>query len=123
MIGFFCYHYDSRVAEFIMYDLVPFWIYLDKAYIAFQSYHAFKVQQALDLAPSLALIAPHIEAQRMYAELLPIVGYDFLSQFDELDLELLKFYLQAIDTNIYLSFNSFLINDSLSSQCSLAFLL
>jgi hypothetical protein len=37
-----------------------------------------------------AISIAHIEAQLLYAQLLPTLGYDFLSQFD--DLELLSFF-------------------------------
>jgi hypothetical protein len=49
----------------------------------------------------------------LYAQLLPNLGYDFLSQFDEL--ELLLFFWQARDCNFDLSLELFLTNASLYS--------
>lgn len=43
-IGFFFYHYDPILAEFIMYKLIPSGIFLYNSYMAFQAYHTFKVQ-------------------------------------------------------------------------------
>jgi hypothetical protein len=54
----------------------------------------------------------------LYAQLLPTLGYDFLSQFDVLGL--LLFYLQAVDCNIEFSLESFLTNASLNSLNSLS---
>jgi len=107
MIGCLSYQSDPQVADFIFYKLLPFGISLDRSYVAFQAYQAFKVQLTADQP----LILLQTEAQMVYAELLPTLGYDFLSQFD--DLELLSFYLQAIDNNIELSLEAFLINASL----------
>lgn len=65
----------------------------------------FAVAQTLSLAKT--------EAQMLYAQLLPTLGYDFLTQFDEL--ELLSFFLQARDCNIDLSLELLLTNASLYS--------
>jgi hypothetical protein len=46
-----------------------------------------------------------IAAKLLYAELLPTLGYDFLSQFDDCDL--LEFYLQCIGNNIELILEQF----------------
>jgi len=64
---------------FILYKIIPFGISLDNSYVAFQ---AFKSLLATDQTLSLA----HTEAQMLYAQLLPNLAYDFLSQFDELEL-------------------------------------
>lgn len=67
---------------------------------------------------SPAFTADHILLQMVYAdiyaELLPTLGCDFLSQFGEN--ELLSFYLQCLDYNIEISLEKILTNASHLSQ-------
>jgi hypothetical protein len=98
----FFHQYDPQNAEFILYNLIPFGIALDNFYVALQAFNN-PVAQSLSLAQT--------EPQMLYAQLLPTLGYDFLSQFDEL--ELLSLFLQARDCNIDLSLELLLNNASL----------
>ena len=104
VIGAFFHQYDPKNAELILYKLIQFGIAIDKFYVAFQAFNnSFAVAQTLRLAQT--------EAQMLYAQLLPTLGYDFLSQFDEL--ELISFYLQCLEFNIEISLENFLTNASL----------
>jgi hypothetical protein len=98
--GAFVYQYEPQYGELILYNLISRGFGLDQYYVAFQALQAFNNQVAVDQAIDLAN-----EAQKLYEELLPTLGSDFLSQFDEL--ELLLFYLQALDNNIEPSLEQF----------------
>lgn len=114
MLGFLSYQYDLIVADWIFYKLIPAAVSLDNAYVAFQSLKLyFSSHQSLlqSEAPTL-----HSVGQNAYAQLLPILGYDFLAQF--YDLELLSYYLQSLDNNLNLSLDSILINAGNSHQYS-----
>jgi len=109
--GAFFQQSEAQNAEFILYNFIPFGIALDKIYVAFQAFNnPVAVAQTLSLAQT--------EAQMLYAQLLPTLGYDFLSQFDEL--ELLSFFLQARDCNIDLSLELLLTNASLAYAAAAA---
>ena len=113
MLGVFFYQYDLRNADFILYNLMPFGISLDTLYLTFQ---VFNNPEAEAVAVSQSLTLAQCEAQRLYTQLLPTLGYDFLSQYIELEPELLLFYnLQCVDFNIDLDLELFLTNASLNS--------
>jgi hypothetical protein len=102
--------YDSAIADFNFYILIPLGISVYNFYVAFQAFNnPVAVAQTLNLTQT--------EAQLLYAQLLPSLGYDFLSQFNEV--ELLSFYLQTIDFNIELSLVQFLTNASINSMATL----
>jgi hypothetical protein len=69
------------------------------------------------LIPTISLAISPAKIKMLYEELLPTLGYDFLSQFNEV--ELLSFLLQARDFNIDLSLEQFLTTASLHSLCTL----
>jgi len=94
MVAAYCYQFDPYLGDFILYSVIPFGVSLDKVYIILQELKNFLV-----VTPTLTL--PPIEAQMLYAELLLSLGYDFLSQFDEL--ELLTLYLHWVYNNIMVS--------------------
>lgn len=77
--GHYGYQYDPLLSLIIV-NALHVWIHVDNSYIAYQTYQA---SLNVDLLQDTAL---HIEAQRIYAELLPTLGYDFLSQFNDEDL-------------------------------------
>jgi hypothetical protein len=70
VIGAFFHQYDPQNAEFILYNLIPFGIALDNFYVAFQAFNN-------PVAVAQALILPQTEAQMLYAQLLPTLGYEF----------------------------------------------
>lgn len=114
MIGFFCYQQNPAVADFNMYDAIPFAISLDNMYMVLQK---LKLLQTAAQALSDVKNAVQLYAE-VYAELLPTLGYDFLSQFDER--ELLAFYSQCINNNIEFSLEQFLINADATYLASLS---
>lgn len=106
IMGHYFYQYDPQLSGFILHALHAF-IHIDKFYAAYQNYQAsLNVELLLDTTLQ-------IEAPRVYSELLPTLGYDFLSQFNEE--ELLLFYLQANEYNIELSLEAILTNASIHS--------
>jgi hypothetical protein len=108
-IGVCLHHYNPPAADLNLMVLIPYAIDLDNLYVALQAFN-----NPVPLAPAFSLIK---ETQAVYAELLPILGYDFLSQFEEV--QLIEFYLQAIDFNIELSLEQFLINSAYQVQATL----
>ena len=116
MNGCCFYQYDPKVAEFILYQLIPTVISLDNFYVGLQNYWAWKAQpQQLSDVPNLILL--HTAYAQLYADLLPTLGYDFLSQFDEK--QLISFYWQCVLFNIDISLENFLTN---ASHCISPFL-
>lgn len=109
MLGYASCQFDTQFASFIMYKLIPFSISLDNVYVGLQS-----LSVHFSTASTMSLV--QTDAQVIYAELLPSLGYDFLNQFD--DFELLLFYLHAIDNNIELSLEALLTS---ANQPSLGF--
>jgi hypothetical protein len=67
VLGVCFYLYDPLSAEFILNNLIPFGIALDKFYVTFQAFkNPVAVAQTLTLAQT--------EAQMLYAQLLPTLG-------------------------------------------------
>jgi hypothetical protein len=58
--------------------------------------------------PYIILIT-HAQAQQIYAELLPILGYDFLGQFN--DVSLIDFYLHCNAHNLEFSLELIMTGD------------
>jgi len=98
MVATFCYKYDPQFGDCFFYPAVLAGITRDNAYVAFQEFN-----NPFAVCPTLSLA--QIEAQRLYTELLPSLGYDFLSQFD--DVELLTLYSQRVDNNIEICLDNF----------------
>jgi len=109
-IGVCLHHYNPQVADWILMVLIPNAISLDNAYVAWQT-----LNNPVAVASHLTLI--QIESQSLYAQLLPTLGYDFVSQFDEVGL--LSLYLQQTYFNIELSLEQFLTNASIHSLATL----
>ena len=124
-LGIIFHQFEPQTAEFIFYKGLPFAYLLENTYHLFESYLDIKSY----FATSPAFTVDHILLQMVYAdiyaELLPTLGCDFLSQFGEN--ELLSFYLQCLDYNIEISLEKILTNASHLSQsqyskCILPFL-
>jgi hypothetical protein len=114
MNGACFYQYDPQIGDFILYNLIPFGIGLDKSYVAYQA-----LNNTVAVAP---ILSPAQTAYEMvHADLLPTLGSEFVSQFDKT--QLLSFYFQPIEFNIELFLEQNLINASLSSPGTLVILL
>lgn len=99
------------MAELILYRIIPTIISFDKAYVGLQNYWALNAQLLSDAQIQLHQLQLDNVYAELYAELLPTLGYDFLAQFDKM--ELIEFYWQCLDFNIEISLENFLINASL----------
>ena len=94
------YHQTDSQSWVLFYKVMPFFSLeetIDKLYLAWELYN-----NPVAICKTRSLVKT---AAELYAELLSSLGYDFLSQFE--DLELILFYLQAQDYNLVLSLEQF----------------
>jgi hypothetical protein len=109
MLGGTIYQGNLQMGELIL-NTMALGSKIEEAYYAIQALSSFTT-----VAPDLVVnIVPPLDQKLaeaytlLYNDLLPALGYDFLSQFDEIGLIL--FYIKAIHYNIDISLESFLIN-------------
>jgi hypothetical protein len=91
---------DPQMAELIITKLIPFGVGLDSAYVLYQIYPFMWEECYRGMDPYFILMT-HTQAQQVYAELLPILGSDFLGQFN--DVSLVAFYSNCKAHNVAFS--------------------
>ena len=86
--------FDPQMAEFIITKLIPFGVGLDSAYVLYQIYPYMWEECYRGMDP-YSILMTHTQAQQIYAELLPILGSDFLGKFNDVSLVALYSHCKA----------------------------
>jgi hypothetical protein len=83
------HHCGPESAEFVLYQLIPFAVLVDII---------VTIIQAIGTVDFINYLGPFDKVmlyEKIYAELLPVLGYDFLGQFSQTNL--IKFYFKCLE--------------------------
>jgi hypothetical protein len=115
VLGAFVHDSAPQFSYFTFYTIIPFGITLDNIYVAIQALNEASQASNNTVAVAQTLPLAQTEAQTLYAELLPTLGFDFLAQYSEFELKLLLFHLQSMGVTVDSTLEYCLTNASLHS--------